>query len=272
MVTPVDGDAAAQTLLGYRTCDPGFCLRYVWDAYEAHGATSNESFPTAYSAWLGSAGQHPGDWNPPSGVPVYLGPKASSQAGDVMISLGGGWCAATDWPYNGVIGTCTIQDRVNQTGRPYLGWTETILDYPIAYGDDDMGTIDNNEENYQTIAGFLWRALKWDVRDGASGVPPAGSDASQYGRTLWDRFGAVDNGIAVIPTEGVDLDYDALAGSLVEQGISVAIVTPPAGGVRLGATSRRWLVALVLGALIAQVGGIVSGLIVLNALTAAAAG
>lgn len=127
----VDGNAAAQLLLSWGTCDPGYCLRYVWDAYAAQGATSSQSYPTAYSAWLGSGGQHPGDFDPPAGVPVYLGPRSDNAAGDVMISLGGGMCAATDWPYNGVIGTCSIQQRLNQTARPYLGWTDNMLGNPI---------------------------------------------------------------------------------------------------------------------------------------------
>ncbi len=135
MVTPVDGNAAAQTLLTYSDIDPGYCLHYVWTAYKENGAQSDGGYyPTAYSAWEASEYQHPGDLNPPAGVPVYLGPRSGSSAGDVMISLGGGQCAATDWPYNGVTGVCTIDQRMDQTNRPYLGWTEDILGYPVAQG------------------------------------------------------------------------------------------------------------------------------------------
>jgi hypothetical protein len=134
MGNPVDGAAAAQTLLDFRTCIPGWCLSYVWDAYATHGAWSNESYPTAYSAWLGSSGQHPGDWNPPKGVPVYFGPKESSSAGDVVISLGGGMCVATDYPYGGVINVCSLQDRQRQINRPYLGWADNIIGNPCFDG------------------------------------------------------------------------------------------------------------------------------------------
>lgn len=130
----IDGMAAADTLLSFGTVTPGYCLHYVWQAYKAHGAVCYDSYPTAYSAWLASSFQHPGDWNPPPGVPVYLAPKYPGQSGDVMISRGGGLCSATDWPYYGVTGICSIQQRVAQTGDPYLGWTEDILGNQIQQG------------------------------------------------------------------------------------------------------------------------------------------
>lgn len=127
----VDGMAAADTLLSFSNITPGYCLHYVWQAYAAHGAWSDQSYPTAYSAWLGSSGQHPGDRNPPEGVPVYWGPRSGSSAGDVVISIGNGRVAATDWPYNGRTGTCTLDERERQIGRPYLGWTDNMLGNPI---------------------------------------------------------------------------------------------------------------------------------------------
>jgi hypothetical protein len=138
----VNGMAAAQTLLNMDTVRPGYCLHYVWLAYKAHGAVSDgKYYPTAYSAWEQGWGHHPGDWNPPPGVPVYFGQKPSSGAGDVVISMGGGRCAATDWPYNGVTNETTLAARQRQIGRPYLGWMDNILGYPVDYqqgGDDDM--------------------------------------------------------------------------------------------------------------------------------------
>lgn len=130
----VNGRAAAQTLLSFRNLIPGSCLHYVWQAYKAHGARSDRSYPTAYDGWLGSPGKRVGDRNPPAGVPVYWGPRTGSRAGDVVISLGGGRVVATDYPRNGVVGTCTIAERERQIGRPYLGWTDNILGHPIDYG------------------------------------------------------------------------------------------------------------------------------------------
>lgn len=128
----IDGIAAARTLLGFTNLTPGMCLHYVWQAYKAHGARANGSWPTAYAAWLDTPGKHEGDRNPPPGVPVWFGPRAGSAAGDVVISLGGGRVACTDYPTWGRVGTCTIDERQRQISRPYLGWTETILGATIA--------------------------------------------------------------------------------------------------------------------------------------------
>lgn len=123
----VDGKAAAQTLLSYKTCDPGLCLHYVWLAYANHGAEADQTFGSALAGWHGSDGKHVGDLDPPAGVPVWWGKRPGNDAGDVVISLGGGRVAATDFPRFGVIGIATIAERQDQIGREYLGWTETIL-------------------------------------------------------------------------------------------------------------------------------------------------
>lgn len=128
-MSDVNGHAAADTMASWSKNTPGLCLYYVWIAYKEHGATSAVTYPTAYSAFLATQRRHY-DYNPPKGVPVWLGQRGSSgvaAAGDVCISLGGGRVICTDWPVNGVIGSCTIQERIAQTGRPYLGWSEDFL-------------------------------------------------------------------------------------------------------------------------------------------------
>uniref|UniRef100_A0AAU8EIK3 Endolysin n=1 Tax=Microbacterium phage Judebell TaxID=3230835 RepID=A0AAU8EIK3_9CAUD len=134
----VDGRAAAQVMLRFGTWRKGHCLEAVWAAFKAVGARATTTAPTATVGWERSAGKHHGDRNPPAGVPVWWGPKRSSAAGDVVISLGGGKVVATDWPYNGVIGITTIDARERQIGRPYLGWTEEILGQPVDF--DRPGT------------------------------------------------------------------------------------------------------------------------------------
>jgi hypothetical protein len=127
----IDGLAAAFTLLNRGTVAPRLCLKYVWQAYAAHGAATDLEAGTAYAAWKLSAGKHRGDRNPPAGVPVWWGPRAGSAAGDVVISLGGGRVVATDWPSLGRVGVTTIAARERQIGRPYLGWSESIFDVPV---------------------------------------------------------------------------------------------------------------------------------------------
>lgn len=129
----VDGVAAANTLYSYSGIKNGLCLYYVWQAYKANGASTDRNAGTAYIGWQISEGKHEGDRNPPAGVPVWFGPRPGSDAGDVVISMGGGKVVATEWPSSGHTGICTIDQRQAQIGRPYLGWTETILGVPINY-------------------------------------------------------------------------------------------------------------------------------------------
>ncbi|GAA1960910.1 hypothetical protein [Microbacterium deminutum] len=127
----VDGNAAAQTMLGFGTNTPSHCLEFVWLAYKKNGASVDGWWATALDGWKGSSGKHEGDLDPPAGVPVWWGERPGSNAGDVVISLGGGRVVATDFPTFGRIGTATIAERQNQVRRTYLGWTETILGVPI---------------------------------------------------------------------------------------------------------------------------------------------
>lgn len=133
MTMGVDGRAAARALLANGPIRGGLCLYYVWLAYKSVGASTGRNAGTALEGWQKSDGKHYNDRNPPAGVPVWFGAKASSVAGDVVISLGGGRVACTDWPGYGTVGTCTIDERQRQIGRPYLGWTERIFDQPIDY-------------------------------------------------------------------------------------------------------------------------------------------
>ena len=62
---------------------------------------------------------------------------------------------------------------------------------------NDMGTIDNTEENYRTIAGFLQRAFRFDVR-------PRGLGATwELGPTVFESLGAADDDAAVKALETV---------------------------------------------------------------------
>lgn len=137
---PVNGVAAANTMLGFGTWRPGHCLEAVWTAYSRNGAQdiTGQREPTAYDAWLHTdAEDRRTGWaykDIPAGVPVWFGPKSGSRAGDVVISVGGGFCVATDIPGRpGVIGRMKIEDRQRQIRRPYLGWSTTILDWPISF-------------------------------------------------------------------------------------------------------------------------------------------
>lgn len=127
----IDGVAAARWLADYGPVPVGYCLRYVWLAYKAQGASTGLSAATAYQAWGLSDGKRWGDRNPPPGAAVWWGRRYDGNLdGDVTISLGDGRIAATDWP-TGRTGVTTLDAREEQIGREYLGWTSSIFDCPI---------------------------------------------------------------------------------------------------------------------------------------------
>jgi len=162
----VNGVAAANTLYSYSGIKVGMCLYYVWQAYKANGASTGMQAGTAYEGWQKSQGKHPGDRNPPAGVPVWFGPKASSSAGDVVISMGGGKVVATDWPSAGHTGICTIDQRQAQIGRPYLGWSERIFDVAIDYsGGSSSSAAVKNQQAWLISRGYDLGS------SGADGIP-----------------------------------------------------------------------------------------------------
>ena len=134
----VDGIDAIAQMRAFRTNQVGWCLGTVWDAYAVSKVGQvGGSYATAQDAFNATRLRHP-DRTPPAGVPVWLGPSptrtdANAAAGDVAISIGGGLLVATDYPYGGVIGTCSIDQREQQTQRPYLGWSEDICGYQVIY-------------------------------------------------------------------------------------------------------------------------------------------
>lgn len=168
-----DGQRAHDVLLGFEPLNyTGACWYYVWQAYAACGAWTNQgSTATAYDAWLATSGKHPGDWNPPPGAAVWLGRRYDgNMVGDVFIA--GQWDgdhAATDHTYYGVTGHTTIQARMNLCGREYLGWSDHILDCPLILGgqpapqpepepptwkDDD---VDYYAQGSDDVQGRIWK-------------------------------------------------------------------------------------------------------------------
>lgn len=133
-----DGQRAHDVLLSFEPLGyNGACWYYVWQAYAAAGAWTNQgSTPTAYAAWNATWGKHPGDRNPPPGAAIWLGRRYDGNLdGDVFIAgQYDGDHAATDQTYYGVTGITSLQARIDLCGREYLGWSDHVLDCPIALG------------------------------------------------------------------------------------------------------------------------------------------
>lgn len=119
----------------------GACLANVYQdfggpAWSSTGPGAGK-FGTAIAGWNFAVYRHAGDWNPPPGVPVYFGvdtPRTdgNAKAGDVVLSLGGGMCVATDGPRTGNSEIMTLSARAAQVRRNYLGWTADFLGYPVS--------------------------------------------------------------------------------------------------------------------------------------------
>lgn len=188
----VDGTKAIAYMRSLGTLQHhGACLYYVWRAYDAAGADTHRTARTALQAWELSEGKHRGDRNPPAGVPVWWGAKPSSNSGDVVISLGGGRVIATDQPRYGVIGECTIAERERLIGRPYLGWTESIFDAPIAIPslagtqEEDMPIT---EADAKLVAREVWNRPFKELNPGTDYGMPAEGAAMRLRRAA-DRAG-----------------------------------------------------------------------------------
>ena len=117
---------------------PSTCLGFVFAAYGSVPSIGPGSghYGIAYNAWVYSNGQHPGDTNPPVGVPVVFGPSPTRSdrnagAGDIAISMGGGLLFCSDGAGSGRTGVMTIGARAKQTGRPYLGWMDDFLGHQL---------------------------------------------------------------------------------------------------------------------------------------------
>lgn len=195
--TSTDGVAAHRYLLGF---DPisrhGACWYYVWQAYAAAGAsTGMGSSPTALAAWNLTSGKHPGDRNPPHGAAIWLGRRYDGNTdGDVFIAGPvDGQHAATDYPTWGRVGQVSIDARISQTGREYLGWSDHVLDCPIRLGGSAPGP--NPIPTPETEGEPMFIAIS--PKNGFFLVLDQGS-AKPRGVVLGGDSGAAESGIPIL--------------------------------------------------------------------------
>ena len=121
---------------------PGTCQLWTRTQYDAPSAgdRNGDGDADAVDGWQSepAAARHPGDRNPPRGVPVAFS-GGSRGYGHRAISLGDGKIRSTDMTaigYKaGTVGTTTIAQIERSMGVTYLGWSETITGLPIV---DDL--------------------------------------------------------------------------------------------------------------------------------------
>lgn len=128
--------------------------------------------------------------------------------GQIYALSGATGYGEADWSWNPVTGGAHVHATLWPThehrygyrpdGRPY---TVDLMNYvggstaggnatPFDPEEDDMGTLDKSEENYQVILWALQRAFRWDLRPGGPGADAA------LGATVWERFDRVENAVA----------------------------------------------------------------------------
>lgn len=116
-------------------------------------------------------------------------------------------------------------DHVHVTafkGRGYtLGASGTDDFHAISEDFDDMGKIDNTEENYQTIASFLQRAFRFDVR------PLGKGPDHRLGPTVFELLGAADDS-ADVKAMAVKMTPEDRAE--IAKAVAGAIQLPSTGG------------------------------------------
>lgn len=98
----------------------GLCEKFVRSAY---GFPAN--YQSAKEAWKAAGGKHPGDMNPPSGVPVFWDlVGANAPYGHIALSIGRG-LAVSSSDEAGKPGVTTISiARFTDEYARYLGWAE----------------------------------------------------------------------------------------------------------------------------------------------------
>ena len=119
-----DGALAwARSQLGAATYQ-GWCLQFVYDAYQAGGGVDIGVAPSAVDWWNAHPDvQHPGDVNPPAGALVFWGPTSYNPYGHVALAEGGDIVISSEERAITTIHEFSIADR-NATGYPYLGWIQ----------------------------------------------------------------------------------------------------------------------------------------------------
>lgn len=118
------------------TNEPGMCQKWTRQIFGAPsvGDVDRDGDADAVDGWKSENLKHPGDRNPPSGVPVAFS-GGSSGHGHRAVSRGGGNLRSTDMDgahfSKGHVGNTTIADCERVMGVKYLGWSEDISGIPI---------------------------------------------------------------------------------------------------------------------------------------------
>jgi hypothetical protein len=127
-------EQAARNAEDDHTNIPGMCQQQTrqWFDAPSSGDQDSDGDADALDGWKDEPAwaRHPGDRNPPRGVPLSW----AGGHGHRAISLGNRRVRSTDVPRSGVVGTVDIDWFERNWGKVYLGWSETISGVKIPLG------------------------------------------------------------------------------------------------------------------------------------------
>lgn len=105
----------------------GMCYRWTREQFglPAVGDRDGDGDADAVDGWKAAQHRHPGDRNPPAGVPVFWS-GGSRGHGHAAISLGGGKIRSIDAAGAGHVGTVSLGWPESAWGLHYLGWSEDL--------------------------------------------------------------------------------------------------------------------------------------------------
>ncbi|MDF2918139.1 MAG: hypothetical protein K0S70_2356 [Microbacterium sp.] len=127
----LDGVAAADRMLGWRTYGTGLCLNAVYVALGSHTSDRPGFYTYALRALeTVPAGNRHYDRTPPKGAIVFF-TAGRNGYGHICISVGGGNVVSTDVPGSGRVGVTSISALERAWGRRFLCWTNWVMGYDI---------------------------------------------------------------------------------------------------------------------------------------------
>lgn len=125
---PYDRAQAIARALASKTNVPNTCQLWTRTMFGAPSAGDydGDGASDAEDGWKMEPAKfkHPGDRNPPAGVPVSYG-GGSADNGHRAISLGGGMIRSTDAGGWGKVATVPLDWPERAWGLTYLGWSDT---------------------------------------------------------------------------------------------------------------------------------------------------
>lgn len=118
---------AVENAKASKTYPVGMCMKWTRTMLgrPAVGDIDGDGDADAVDGWKSSKHRHPGDRNPPAGVPVFW-EGGRNGYGHVGISLGNRTFRGTDAPTSGSVGTVGLDWPEQHWGLHYLGWAEDL--------------------------------------------------------------------------------------------------------------------------------------------------